>query len=168
MADRALALGLGASLALHGLLLSLRSPEALDAPLAPASIVARLMEPQAEAAPAPAAPQRKTQRTVASPQAPEATTEGQYRYLLAAAAARHNAYPAQALANGWEGDVVVRVAVAASGTVSTVSVARGSGHAALDEQALQTFRRAAREVGVPRALRGRAFGVELKTTYRSG
>ena len=36
------------------------------------------------------------------------------------------------------------------------------------EPSLTMFRNAAREVPVPRALWGRAFGVELRATYRGG
>jgi periplasmic protein TonB len=171
MRERALALGLGASLAAHALLFSFNSPRIEDARMAP-PIVGRLVEPQSEPLPAPIpVPQRVVRKVVApaaqapaAPELPEATTEGQYRYLLAAAAVRYNAYPAGA--NGAEGDVVIRIGVDASGRVSDVSLARSSGHAALDEQALETFRQAVREVAVPRALWGRPFGVELKTTYR--
>jgi TonB family protein len=131
--------------------------------MAPPPVVARLLEPQVEVAPAPA-PRKVSARKPqpAAPQLPEATTVGQYRYLLAAAAVRYNS-PASV-----EGDVLVRIGVDASGAVSEVSVARSSGHAALDAQALEMFRNAARDVAVPRTLWGRGFEVELKTTYRSG
>ena len=171
MADRTLALALSASLAAHALLLSLNQGEVLDVPPLP-PIVGRLVEPQIEPLPAPIpVPQRIVRKVVApvapppaAPELAEATTEGHYRYLLAAAAARHHAYPPDA--HGVEGDVWVRVTVDASGAVSEVGIARSSGHAPLDEQALAAFRRAAREIEVPRALRGRGFGVELRTIYR--
>jgi periplasmic protein TonB len=171
MRDRALALGLGASIAAHSAVLALTLFSTMDVPIAP-PIVARLVEPQIEPLPAPIpVPQRVVRKVVApaarapaAPELPEATTQGQYRYLLAAAAVRYNAYPPEA--NGAEGDVVIRIGVDASGRVSDVSLARSSGHVALDDRALETFRQAAREVAVPRALRGRPFGVELKTIYR--
>jgi protein TonB len=169
---REVGLGAAVSLAFHAWLLSLGFNEVRHEPMTPA-IVARVVEPRIEPLPAPVPVERRTVRKVETPAAaqpalPEATTAGQYRYLLAEAAIRYNAYPPEARLNGWEGEVVVRVEVDAGGRVSAVSVARSSGHAALDEQALEMFRNAAHEVPVPRSLRGGAFAVELKTTYRSG
>jgi periplasmic protein TonB len=168
---REVGLGAAVSLAFHAWLLSLGLNEVRHEPMTPA-IVARLVEPRFEPLPAPVPVERRTVRKVvapaaAQPQLPEATTPGQYRYLLAAAAIRHNAYPPEALVNGWQGDVLVRVDVDAGGSVSGVNVSRGSDHAALDDQALEMFRNAAREVPVPRALWGAAFAVELRATYRA-
>ena len=70
-----------------------------------------------------------------------------------------------ALDNGWEGEVVVRMAIAADGSVAALDVSSSSGHAALDRQALEMFRRARAEVLVPDALRGRQFSLELRAVY---
>src|SRR5438132_854862 len=59
--------------------------------------------------------------TPASP-AIDATSVAQYRQQLISSAVRHKHYPPAALDNDWQGDVVVRLSVAASGTVSGVSV----------------------------------------------
>jgi protein TonB len=169
---REVGLGVAVSLAFHAWLLSLGLSQVRHEPMRPA-IVARLVEPKFEPLPAPVPIERRSVRKIEAPaltqpqpQLPEATTAGQYRYLLAEAATRYNAYPPEALVNRWEGDVLVRIDVDAGGRVSGVSVSRGSGHTALDEQALEMFRSAAREVPVPRALLGSAFGVELRATYR--
>jgi periplasmic protein TonB len=165
MRERALALGLGVSLAVHVAVLSIKGKDVTDAPMAPASLVVHFAEQRVET-PAPRKTPRKAQPAPvpAQPELPPATTVGQYRYLLAAAAARYNAYPADA--HGGEGDAVVRIGVR-GGSIEEVTLARSSGHAALDEQALHAFGRAAREVPVPPALWGREFGVELSASYRA-
>src|SRR5438132_6396030 len=60
----------------------------------------------------------------ATPASPtmDATSVAQYRQQLISSAVRHKRYPRAALDNDWQGDVVVRLSVAASGTVSGVSV----------------------------------------------
>jgi len=70
-----------------------------------------------------------------------------------------------ALDNGWTGDVVVRIDIDAGGAVTGIRVERSSGHEILDGQALEMFRRAAPEVAVPAALRGKAFSVEVRAVY---
>jgi TonB family protein len=166
MRERALALGLGASLAFHVVVLSIDRNKVQDPPMAPASLVVHFAEQRVEAM----APRKSLRKALpapvrAQPELPPATTVGQYRYLVAAAAPRYNAYPADA--DGAEGDALVRIGVGASGSVSEVRLARTSGHPVLDEQALHVFGRAAREVPVPQALWGREFGVELSASYRA-
>ena len=95
----------------------------------------------------------------------DATSVAQYRHQLISSALRHKRYPRAALDNDWQGDVVVRLSVAASGTVAEVGVKASSGHAQLDAQALEMFRLAAAEVPVPPALRGQEFGVEVRASY---
>ena len=85
--------------------------------------------------------------------------------MLISSAVRHKRYPPAALDNDWQGDVLVRLSVAASGSVAEVSVKASSGHAQLDEQALEMFRLAAAEVPVPPALRGQEFGFEVRASY---
>src|SRR5205823_7358368 len=157
-----------------------------------ATIVARLVEPAAAPeAPAPqpakaAAPKKlvpaidrqPTPAAVgdaASPPVPasapperpaiDATSVAQYRQQLISSAVRHKHYPPAALDNDWQGDVVVRLSVLASGSVAEVSVKASSGHVPLDAQALEMFRLAAAEVPVPPALRGQEFGVEVRASY---
>ena len=88
----------------------------------------------------------------------------QYRAALLAEAGRHKRYPLVALDNGWEGEVVVRMAIAADGSAA-LEVKSSSGHAALDRQALEMFRKARAEVTVPAALRGKQFSVERRAVY---
>ncbi|MFA7233796.1 MAG: energy transducer TonB [Terrimicrobiaceae bacterium] len=49
-------------------------------------------------------------------------------------------YPEFARRNGWQGHVMVRASVDASGRVRYVTVARASGYAVLDQAALQAVR----------------------------
>jgi len=63
------------------------------------------------------------------------------RYGLGSAANPIPRYPEIARARGWEGVVLLNVSVAADGRAETVDIARSSGHAVLDEAALDAVRR---------------------------
>ena len=142
--------------------------------VAPAPAVTEVPEPTAEPAPAPApAPSVTAPGPVAiappappAPPAPDpATLIAQYRSQFIAAAVRYKRYPPPARDNGWEGDVLVHLEISANGDLAEVKVKRGSGHTVLDEQALDMFRLAAPQVPVPPALRGRAFGFDVRAVY---
>jgi protein TonB len=127
------------------------------APLAPPPppVAAARAPAVAAIAPAPAAPAK-----------PDPAAElARFRQQLVDVAVRYKRYPRMALDNGWTGDVVVRVDVAASGAVTSVQVKASSGYNVLDEQALEMFRRAAPAVQVPAALRGKDFSVEVRAIY---
>ncbi|MBA2115077.1 energy transducer TonB [Bremerella alba] len=49
-------------------------------------------------------------------------------------------YPAEAVRNGWQGEVLLRIAIAPDGQVSQVSVAKSSGYEILDQAALRAVR----------------------------
>jgi protein TonB len=87
-----------------------------------------------------------------------------YRAQLLGEAGRFKRYPESARENNWAGDVAVAVAVGADGAPQ-VGLRRSSGHAVLDEQALDMFRQAARAVPLPPELRGREFRVEVRAVY---
>ena len=206
---RAFTYAVGASLALHALLLALRAPEP-RAPVIPSvTITAHLAEPEAppvpvaepkaepprvekpkprpkverptpapmeppseiaEPAPAPAPPAAKPSEQVASappaPPAPDlANLIAQYRQQFIGAAVRYKRYPLAARDNGWEGDVVVHLEIAANGELAELKVKKSSGHAMLDQQALEMFRRASPQVPLPPALRGRAFDFDVRAVY---
>jgi protein TonB len=102
----------------------------------------------------------------AAPPAPDPSTLiARYRSQFIGAAARYKRYPARARDNGWEGDVVVRLEFGAGGELAELKVKRSSGHEALDEQALEMFRLAAPQVPPPAALRGQAFGFDVRAVY---
>lgn len=74
------------------------------------------------------------------------------RYGLGSAANPLPRYPEVARERGWEGVVVLTVAVSVSGTPDSVAVTRSSGHSALDQAALDAVRRwrfePARRIGI--------------------
>jgi protein TonB len=221
---RAFTYAVGASLALHALLLGLRAPER-EAPVVPgATLTAHIAEPEAAPAvpavvepkpepkvekpkprpkverpkpappapstfsvapepveapaevaqppaaptapaPAPSAPGPVASAPPAPPAPDVASLVAQYRQQLIGVAVRYKRYPLPARDNGWEGDVVVRLEISASGELAELKVKRSSGHAVLDEQALEMFRLASPQVPVPSTLRGRAFGFDVRAVY---
>ena len=117
-------------------------------------------------APVPPVAAAKPQPAPAVPAVPgTASLIARYRAALLAEASRHKRYPLVALDNGWEGEVVVRMAIAADGSLAALSVKSSSGHAALDRQAVEMFRKARAEVPVPDPLRGRQFSLELRAVF---
>ena len=139
------------------------------APVATAEPVAPSESPPAPAVATEENPQSEAVTQVASVAVPQpgldSTSVAQYRQQLITAAVRYRRYPPAAVDNDWQGDVIVRLSVAASGTFAEVSVARSSGYRPLDEQALAMFRNAAAEAPVPQALRGQEFAIEVRTVY---
>lgn len=170
------------SLALHAVVLGLRLQSPTGGSRAAPAIVAHLIpaEEPAAAAPAisnPGSKARPVRRSVpaapgeaqptipsAEPALDEATAIGRYRYELIATALRYKRYPVEAVEAGWEGEVVVRVAIAGSGAAD-ISLKASSGQPLLDEQALAAFRAAAPLVALPSTLRGQPFGVEVRAVY---
>ena len=125
--------------------------------------------PPAAAPPSVSAPAEAAQAgapvVAAAPPVADATTIARYRQQLIGVAVRYKRYPPRAVERGWEGDVLVRIAVAASGEM-TFDVKASSGHDLLDAQALEMFRLAAPQVPLPGGLRGQAFGIEVRAVYR--
>jgi protein TonB len=143
-------------------------PDAKPAP-APRQEPREIAEPAPAPAPTPAPPVAAVKPQPVAPVVPAvpdtASLIAQYRAALLAEAGRHKRYPLVALDNGWEGEVVVRLGIAADGSIASLDVKSSSGHAALDRQALEMFRKARAEVTVPAALRGKQFSVELRAVY---
>jgi protein TonB len=128
-------------------------------------------EPPSAAVEAATAPQPPVTRTEAAPPAAQPGTAaadpgtlGQYRLQLIAAARRYKRYPPLARENNWEGNVVVGVAIAASGAAE-VKIKNSSGYQILDRQALEMFGQATQAVPVPPALRGKEFAFEVRAVY---
>ena len=150
-------------------------PEPAPSTPSPFTVAPAPAEPPApvvEAAPAPATPAPSVPvpgPVAAAPAAPPApdpsTLIAQFRSQFISTAVRYKRYPLPARDNGWEGDVLVHLEIAASGELAELKVKRSSGHAVLDEQALEMFRLAAPQVPVPPALRGRAFGFDVRAVY---
>jgi protein TonB len=125
------------------------------APQPPAPPIVSRVEPVPAAPAPPAAP---------SPEQEEAVTREQYRLQILEMARGHNTYPPLARENNWEGQVLVRMEIAADGRVS-LAVGKSSGHPVLDRQALEMFKRAQAQVPLPASLRGRALSLELRAIY---
>jgi protein TonB len=87
-----------------------------------------------------------------------------YRSRLAAQARRLKRYPPLARERGWLGGVEVEVID--HGATPLFRVRRSSGHALLDQQALDLMAQAARLVAVPEALRRTGFRFVLPVEYR--
>lgn len=88
-----------------------------------------------------------------------------YRLALAREARRFKRYPPQAAEAGWAGTTELRVSVAVGGRAQEVELVRSSGHAVLDNAALEMLRRALPIAAVPESLRGLAFAVSLPVVF---
>ncbi len=132
--------------------------EVIDAapPPEPAVPAAPPIVARADPAPAPASP---------SPEAVDAGSLAQYRLQLISIARKYKRYPRVAMDNNWEGGVVVRMVIGASGIISTLSIKTSSGHEVLDQQALEMFKKATPQVEIPPALRGKEFAIEVRAIY---
>lgn len=107
---------------------SIPSPAPVSAATPPAPV-----EPVAVAAPvSQSAPARTAPPDKASAQA--------YMRLLTAALLQHRRYPGEARKQRWQGVVAVRFTLDRAGHVLSMSVARSSGHPALDQAALEVLR----------------------------
>lgn len=67
-----------------------------------------------------------------------------------AALTQHLFYPPEAVARGLEGDVVLLLSLADNGQLLSAEIARGSGHALLDQAALDAARNIGALPGTPR------------------
>lgn len=132
-----------------------------------ASAPAPTPEPVAPSPPvAKATPSPRPAPSAPPPAVPDtASLIERYRAALLAEARRHKAYPMAAVDNGWEGEVLVRMAIGPDGAIAGLEVRSSSGYPLLDRQAVQMFRRAKPHVAVPDALRGKAFAVELRAVF---
>lgn len=147
----------------------LPSPEPVAPPQAPAAEESLPVAPVPESPAPPAVAKAEPQPAPAAPPGPsaeqlEAVTREQYRLQILDRARGHNRYPPLARENNWEGQVLVRMEIAADGRVS-LAVAKSSGHPVLDRQALDMFRRAQAQVPLPASLRGKALSLELRAIY---
>jgi periplasmic protein TonB len=143
------------------------APEPLPAP-PPAPVIDAAPDPvpalpaappvvaQADPAPAP---------TSTSVEAMDAGSLAQYRLQLISIARKYKRYPRVATDNNWEGGVVVRLVIGASGMISALSIKTSSGHEVLDQQALEMFKKATPQVQIPPALRGKEFAIEVRAIY---
>jgi protein TonB len=152
-----LLLALGASLLLHFLSFAVNLEHA-PAPQPPAPLAARLQPPPTPPAPpplslpeqpTPAASSPKPRPVKAPPRASPpaerlpvtATTWTQsVRQQFERQEERGQFYPAEAIAQGLEGEVLVLIIIDTAGNVTAARVEQGSGHRILDDAALRAVR----------------------------
>lgn len=112
-----------------------------------------------------ASPAEPASAVVVSAESVSADGLRQYRIDLAVAARRFRTYPAVARARGWEGVAEVSIAVSAGGVTPSLRLVRSSGHAVLDDQALQMLGRALEGTPLPENLRGRSFVLAMPVRF---
>lgn len=100
--------------------------------------------------------------------APDPFGLGQYRLALGRAAGRFRAYPVAAREAGWEGRVRLRLDISEAGLPCAPSLSGSSGHALLDQAALELMRQAVEQTPLPDILRGQGFAIDLAVEYRLG
>ena len=86
------------------------------------------------------------QRLAAAP----GTLQGRSLRQAQTALAEHLFYPPDAVARGLEGEVILLLNLSESGQLVSATIARGSGHAVLDQAALDAARRIGTLPGSPR------------------
>jgi protein TonB len=89
------------------------------------------------------------------------------RYLaeLQRAISRNRYYPKKARRNKLEGKVTVTFVLRKDGRLTSIGLARGSGHSALDEAALQTLRRLGRFKPIPDAIGRSQWKLRIPINY---
>ena len=144
------------------------APQPESAP-APPSSVASAAQPSGPVQGKPATPMPRgtpaTEPAARSGDEADTGTLAQYRLALIVATRRYKRYPAIALEKGWQGKVEVRMVIGANGMVASASIKASSGHAILDNQALDMLHKGKTTVPVPASLRGREFDIEVPVIF---
>jgi protein TonB len=89
-----------------------------------------------------------------------------FQNALAENARRYKRYPRRAMDEGWQGTVLVKLHVGASGRVQELLIDRSSGHEILDREAVEMVRKGAPLAALPPELRGRAVIVLVPVVFR--
>jgi protein TonB len=149
------------------------APPVVPAPMLGVEPAKQASEPAFVVPPAPAAPvapqasarSDPAPASVAVASGPDPGSVARFRLELMEIARRYKRYPRIAQDNNWEGRVELRLAFSESGTMSSLSVKKGSGRAVLDEEAQAMLRSAQPQAVVPPALRGKAFVLEIPVDF---
>ncbi len=139
------------SIALHAAVIF--GPDWLPArprPATAASIQAQLLPPAEPGAMAEAVSTEITGGRSRALANPPRTLQGSALRRAQTALSEHLFYPPQAIARGLEGDVILLLTLADNGRVVSASIARSSGHALLDQAALDATQRIGALPGNPR------------------
>lgn len=95
----------------------------------------------------------------------DAGTLDKYRLELITMARRYKRYPAQAMENGWQGKVEIRLVIGANGFTQGLSIRTSSGYEILDKQALDIVIKAKPLTPIPASLRGREFTIDIPVIF---
>jgi len=76
------------------------------------------------------------------------------------------AYPPLALRLGYQGQVLVAVAIEADGNIASATLARSSGHRILDLAAIESVLAIRHAPQLQQWLRGRSISINVPVTYR--
>jgi periplasmic protein TonB len=123
-----------------------------------------LPQPKQDQAPAPEAP-ASSPATAPPKQRASAAQIASWNRRVAQTIARHKVYPAAARARRETGDVEITFTLESNGTVASSRVIRSSGHAALDQEALDTIRRAAPFPPPPAGVAGKQLEFTLPLSF---
>lgn len=89
-----------------------------------------------------------------------------YGATLAKEFSKHKKYPQVARMRGWQGTVKVSLQIDAEGNASNPTVSEGSGKQMLDDQALETVKKAMPLPLPPELLRGKPFSIVVPVVFR--
>ncbi len=89
-----------------------------------------------------------------------------YRYRLLQSGTRLRAYPPQALEQELEGTASVELIIAADGKLRSATLLASSGHALLDQGALDLLARAVPLTEIPSTLQNKAFAIRIAIAFR--
>lgn len=90
----------------------------------------------------------------------------EYRLNVARTSRQFKNYPPLARKQGWEGVVLVAVAMPLAAGAPTVSLGRSSGYEVLDRQALDMVEQAVGLAVLPDGMRDRRLKISLPVEYR--
>lgn len=141
------------SLSLHAALIIAPSWQAgQPQPTPKASIDARLIPQVVAEAPADTVSTEPSEAAPSfpPPAAPPRNLQGSALRRAQASLTEHLYYPPEAIKRGLEGEVILLLQLSVEGRVVSASIARSSGHALLDQAALEAARRLGALPGSPR------------------
>ena len=138
-------------------------PPAETRPPSPAVITA---EPKAEAKPAFTAPAPEPQRPVGPSQQDIDSARNQYGNMLSNQLAKYKNYPRIAVTRGYEGDATLEFKLDANGNLISCTIVKSSGYPSLDNEALESVKKASPFPLPPDSLRGRSFTILVPVSFR--
>jgi protein TonB len=103
---------------------------------------------------------------IAQSQAEIETALELYRYRLLQSGTRLRAYPPEALEQELEGTVSAELIIAGDGTLRSVTLLSSSGHAVLDQGALDLLARAVPLTEIPSTLQNKAFAIRIAIVFK--